>query len=192
MNYSIRVRQNPNSTNTISLLYNSEKFAEIDHNELSGCGFNFCYVGKDHCQPAQPWGNLSDVEIKDANHATLQVTGSNIPNAFDVPGYEDLAGVLTEAYEQSARGKGKERHANNKPFTEQAIMRISRGRSGVGGLGYQVQKKTDEAIGMVERGNHEAACKELMGAIVYAAAAILLIREKRAGELPVSHGHHPV
>lgn len=131
-------------------------------------------------------------DISDARTGILQVTESNILKTFNVPGYEALAGVLTEAYDQSARGKGKERHANQRPFTEQPIMRISRGRSSIGGLSYQIQKKADEAIGMVERGNHEAACKELMGSIVYAAAMILLIREQHAGELPVSPGHHPV
>lgn len=131
--------------------------------------------------------HIRSVMIKNAHRGDLYVSKSNIiQNMFDVPGYEDLAGVLAEAYGQAARGKGKERHANQSPFKNQPIMRISRGRSGIGGLSYQIQKKADEAIGMVERGKHEAACKELMGSIVYAAAMILLIREKNAGELPVS------
>ncbi len=98
--------------------------------------------------------------------------------SFDVPGYEKLADVLTKAYDQSARGKGRERHANDKPFLEQPIFGISR-MVGLGGLTYQVCKKAQEATGMHERGSNDAAQAELLGVIVYAAAAYLLIEEKK-------------
>lgn len=91
-----------------------------------------------------------------------------------VPGYEDLARILQGAYDQSAKGKGKERHANDKPFNKQPIMEIGR-MVGVGGHTYQICKKAQEAGGMVDRGKLEAAKAELRGAMVYAAAAILLI-----------------
>ena len=45
---------------------------------------------------------------------------------MDVPGYEDLAAVLTAAFDQAARGKGKERHANGRAFTDQPIFEINR------------------------------------------------------------------
>lgn len=95
-------------------------------------------------------------------------------NAMNVPGYEDLARILQGAYDQSAKGKGKERHANDKQFNQQPIMEIGR-MVGVGGHTYQICKKAQEAGGMVDRGKLEAAKAELRGVMVYAAAAILLI-----------------
>jgi len=98
------------------------------------------------------------------------------PSDFAEVGYEPLAGVLREAHDQAAIGKGKERHANAKPFTEQPILAIGR----MCGLGYhtgQIQKKVQEAGSMHARGHNDAAIAELLGAINYSAAAILLIRE---------------
>ncbi len=95
-----------------------------------------------------------------------------------VPGYEPLARVLGLAYDQSAKGKGKERHANENPFLKQPIMEIGRMLgSTADGEFYQVIKKVQEASNMVARGNASAAKAELLGAIVYSAAAYLLIEE---------------
>ena len=91
-----------------------------------------------------------------------------------VPGYENLGRILQGAYNQSAKGKGKHRHANNKPFEKQPIMAIG-GMVGVGGHTYQVCKKAQEATSMVAREEYDAAIAEMRGVIVYAAAAILLI-----------------
>lgn len=95
-----------------------------------------------------------------------------------VPGYEPLARVLGLAYDQSAKGKGKERHANARPFAKQPIMEIGRmlGSTADGEM-YQIIKKVQEASNMVARGNAPAAKAELLGAIVYAAATYLLIEE---------------
>lgn len=95
-------------------------------------------------------------------------------NQMNVPGYENLGRILQGAYDQSAKGKGKHRHANNEPFEKQPIMAIG-GMVGVGGHTYQVCKKAQEATSMVAREEHDAAIAELRGVIVYAAAAILLI-----------------
>lgn len=96
--------------------------------------------------------------------------------AFSAPGYETLAAELQHAFSQSAHGKGKQRHASAKPFDRQPIMEIGR----MVGPGYatgQAQKKAQEAIGMLGRGEKEKALAELHGAIVYIAAAAALIRE---------------
>ena len=99
---------------------------------------------------------------------------------FGVPGYERLAEILTAAYDQSARGKGKERHANASPWHEQRINTIPAGqRSIMDGVAYQVQKKTLEAADMAERGDLDAAEREMLGAIVYAAACIEQIRRAK-------------
>ena len=94
-----------------------------------------------------------------------------------VEGYAPLADVLRDAYDQSARGKGKERHANGKPFLMQPIMSIGR----MVGPGYplgQAMKKAQEAGGMYARSNTPAAVAELLGVIVYTAAAIMLMKEQ--------------
>jgi len=92
--------------------------------------------------------------------------------------YDALASVLREAHAQAASGKGSERHANGRGFTEQPIMEIPRmlGGSPEGQL-YQIMKKAQEANGMVKRKEAEAAIRELLGVINYAAAAVLTIRE---------------
>lgn len=95
-------------------------------------------------------------------------------------GYEELDRVLFEAFNQSAHGKGKSRHANDKAFPNQPIMTIGR-MVGVGGHSYQIMKKAQEATNMSLRGEHDAAIVEFRGAIIYAAAAILLIEEKGNG-----------
>jgi len=97
-------------------------------------------------------------------------------NDTHTDGYEDLRAILDEAYAQSSQGKGKERHANNLPWDKQPILQITRNV----GLGYptgQAAKKIYESCGMVKREKREAAVQELLGAIVYAAAAIRYIRE---------------
>ena len=98
-----------------------------------------------------------------------------------VEGYEPLARVLGLAYDQSAKGKGKERHANARPFAKQPIMEIGRmlGSTADGEM-YQIIKKVQEASNMVARGNAPAAKAELLGAIVYAAATYLLIEESES------------
>lgn len=94
-----------------------------------------------------------------------------------VEGYAPLAEILKEAYDQSARGKGKERYANGKPFLMQPIMSIGR----MVGPGYplgQAMKKAQEAGGMYARSNTPAAVAELLGVIVYTAATIMLMKEQ--------------
>ena len=90
--------------------------------------------------------------------------------------YAPLWRVLDAAYDQAANGKGRERHANAKPFTDQPIMEIAR----MVGPGYQLgqaMKKAQEAGGMIQRGQPDRARAELLGAINYLAACVLLIEE---------------
>lgn len=94
----------------------------------------------------------------------------------EVEGYERLLDILSQAYNQSAHGKGKERHGNNLPWHEQPIGAIGR-MVGPGFNAGQVIKKTQEALGMIERGEIEAAEREMLGAIVYAASIVMLIQK---------------
>jgi hypothetical protein len=92
--------------------------------------------------------------------------------------YQPLKTVLMLAYQQAALGKGKERHASGKPFMRQPMMEICRSH-GMGFATGQADKKSQEAIGMVARGEHDAAKFEILGAINYLAGAYLLIDEMR-------------
>lgn len=94
-----------------------------------------------------------------------------------VPGYRSLKNILDRAYEQSACGKGRERHANDQPFDKQPIMQIT-DAVGVGFPLGQAAKKITEAAGMLERKNTDAAVRELLGAIVYLAAAIIKVEKQ--------------
>lgn len=92
----------------------------------------------------------------------------------EVKGYEDLTRILNEALQQATSGKGKERHAGNKPFSEQPISRISE----ICGKGFpigQAIKKAEEAITLLRLKGKAAGKAELLGAIVYLAAGILEI-----------------
>lgn len=95
---------------------------------------------------------------------------------FDVAGYERLAGVLERAYNQAAKHKGAERHANDKPFHEQPMQAIA-DRRGIGFILGQVDKKTEEAQGMIDRGENDKAVHELLGAIVYLAGAVIFLEK---------------
>lgn len=103
-------------------------------------------------------------------------TEDGSPAGSTAADYAPLYDILDEATLQASSGKGKERHANGKPFLRQPIMETGR----IVGPGFalgQVMKKAGEAKGMADRGEREAAVREILGAIVYAAAAALLIRE---------------
>lgn len=116
-------------------------------------------------------GKARKVAVVD--HPLPQVAAGHI---LAEAGYDTLGRELMEAFNQSAHGKGKVRHANARPFDRQPIMEIGR----MVGPGYQTgqaQKKLQEAIGMLKRGETEKALAELHGAIVYTAAAAVLIRE---------------
>lgn len=93
--------------------------------------------------------------------------------------YEPLKAVLARALEQAAHGKGKDRHANGQPFMDQPIMTIAR----MVGPGFhigQAMKKAQEANTMAGRGHAQNAVFELLGAVNYLAAAILLIEERQS------------
>lgn len=91
-----------------------------------------------------------------------------------VPGYESLRSVLLRAYDQAARTKGAERHANDLPFHRQPMQTIAAKR-GVGFLLGQADKKTEEAQGMYGRSETDKAIHEMLGAINYIAGAIIFM-----------------
>jgi hypothetical protein len=88
------------------------------------------------------------------------------------PGYASLQSVLRRALEQAAHGKGKERHASvGVPFVEQPIV-----TEGIeqGGNGFQIGQARKKALESM-RLPKERAVAELLGAINYLAAAVVLV-----------------
>ena len=140
-------------------------------------------IGGQPCSPSELL-KPEDLALDPEDLALDPAVGPTTGIKFDVewndivttPGYEPLAAILREAHDQAAKGKGIERHGNGKPFVDQPIMAIGR-MCGVGFQTGQIQKKVQEATTMAGRGDNAAAIRELLGAINYSAAAILLIRE---------------
>lgn len=137
-------------------------------------------VAEDTDASIERGATASETNAIDPDHIADLVYGfkPEPPNADAIvkPGYESLAGILGEALEQASRGKGNQRHARGEAFHHQPIMEIAR-RRGIGFQLGQVDKKTLEAQGMLERGETDAAVREFLGAINYLAAAIMTARE---------------
>ena len=100
--------------------------------------------------------------------------------------YDALIHVFLDAVDQAATGKGRERHATNEPFQKQLICAGAR-LYGTGAPLFQAHKKIQEASRLSEfppdqngRTGPERAVHELLGAMVYAAAAVIVLREQEA------------
>ena len=87
--------------------------------------------------------------------------------------YGRLVYALSLAYNQAAFGKGKERHANNKPFEEQTMMVANRVTDGGFGWG-QIFKKIQEIPNIKDPDMKKA---EMVSIIVYAAGWVLWFEE---------------
>jgi len=97
--------------------------------------------------------------------------------ANDYDPYWILKDTLARAYDQAKNGKGKERHAKaNEPFENQKVCEITR-RVGLGYPLGQAIKKAEEAL----RLDTQAGVKEILGAINYLAAAIIVMEEEWEG-----------
>lgn len=88
---------------------------------------------------------------------------------MDAPGYERLADVLRRAFDQAARGKGKERHAIERAFHDQPMQTASELIGSADGLLFQAIKKTQES----RRLPLDRSVAERLGAIVYLAGSII-------------------
>lgn len=89
--------------------------------------------------------------------------------------YWMLQKILMEAFQQASEGKGKERHAEkDERFEDQQICEITR-RCGMGFPLGQAVKKIQETKKLDTSAKR---IHELLGAINYIAAAILVDREK--------------
>jgi hypothetical protein len=95
------------------------------------------------------------------------------------PGYEELDRILELAFEQAANGKGNDRHGRKgEAWHEQPIIRHQKAY-GIGGALFQAAKKMEEAMEMADSSR---ARFELLGAIVYIAAAYRFLEIKNETE----------
>lgn len=105
-----------------------------------------------------------------ADDSGIRSTLFRFKNEKDRDDYMPLLRTFLGALEQAAYGKGRERHANDLPFTEQPILTMARMLDSDAGLAQQVIKKTIEARSLPTK---QARINELRGTLVYAAAMIL-------------------
>jgi len=87
-------------------------------------------------------------------------------------GYEALTQTLYKAYCRAALTKGKERHANSNPFTQQEICEDLR-IFGTHPALFQARKKIKESA----RLPLEDSINELLDAVVYLCAAVIVQEE---------------
>lgn len=97
--------------------------------------------------------------------------------------YMSLNKVLLRAYDQAARGKGKERHASDLPFDEQPMQSLSGQLGSEAGLIFQACKKATEGFRM---GDPERTIREYLGAINYLAGAVIFLEKKMEAKNGVS------
>lgn len=96
-----------------------------------------------------------------------------------MPGYESLAAVLDNALHQAQAGKGQERHAvDGEPFHDQQIVQLGEwmGGSTAFAIGQACKKAIESTRFSV---TPERAIAELLGAINYLAAAVLVIQRRQ-------------
>jgi len=119
-----------------------------------------------------------DDELQETKAALDAVQPPSRATSIDIPeGYLPLALVFSEALQQAAWGKGRERHVTAPlPFEQQKSCSIARSV----GLGYpigQAVKKAEESLILADRGP-----AELLGAINYLAMAHIVMTEQIENE----------
>lgn len=87
--------------------------------------------------------------------------------------YAELKEVLDAAFERASRGKGAERHADNRPFIKQDIC-TEQEFLGQGPIIFQIRKKAKETLRLK---SNQAKINEYLDVIVYAAAAVIMLQE---------------
>ena len=93
--------------------------------------------------------------------------------------YYDLVKVFYDAFYQASAGKGSERHAysSDESYSKQVLCEMDRRLGGKAiGPRYQAVKKIYESARM----DKSAAIKEILGAINYLAAAVIVLEEKES------------
>lgn len=137
-----------------------------DNNGFLYDRFGNAFQGTTSAHPVLPAWSLDGCVSK--SQPVLEAAG------MDVAGYECLADVLLRAYDQSARGKGKERHGRDQPFNQQPMQELIGLYGGGFALG-QAAKKAQESMRLPK----DRAVVELLGAIVYLAGAVIALENSQ-------------
>ena len=120
---------------------------------------------------ASHWDQIVVKSASPADHATVDLASR----------YGELRRVLQDAWEQASSGKGHERHDDGREFQDQLICYIGQQLESTD---FQVGQVVKKAIESTRLGD-EAAIRELLGVINYAAAAVILrrrsLRDKQKG-----------
>lgn len=111
--------------------------------------------------------------IKKAEHEDTTLPEPELP-LVEIDPYSILFTVLWEASDRASHGKGKDRHANNKPFDQQPIV-MEGENFGINGNLQQIRKKCLECL----RLDYTRARNELLDVIVYAAASVIILDKQQ-------------
>ena len=116
-------------------------------------------------------------ELKqELNHVpTLPAVPTGLIPEIKTGDYDSLDDVLTRAFDQASKGKGKERHAQSLPFENQPMQQISNLVGSPDGMVYQLMKKAQESLRLPTT---ERKVAELLGTIVYTAGVIIYLENK--------------
>jgi hypothetical protein len=122
------------------------------------------------------WGEIENAYSKDIKEETphISVTIGNETTPID-PDYEALFLAMFSAFDQGAKGKGKERHGNDLTYLEQPICTLPKQGHGLGALTYQISKKAGEANTLLDIKGVDAAIREIKGCVNYGAAALIYL-----------------
>lgn len=118
-----------------------------------------------------PWSIVEDQVERDIRAGGRAMAARTQPE----PGYEQLAAIHDRALEQAQSGKGKERHASHgEAFHDQKIVQLCEWMDSTHGAVFQAAKKAIESTRLPP----DRAEAELLGAINYLAAAVIVLRRK--------------
>lgn len=127
-----------------------------------------------------PAGWWLDPDPSDEDRLMVLVSEQSMQHATKET-HASLERVFALAVAQSRDGKGADRHGNGKPFEDQPIVRdIAELGSNHGAIA-QVRKKALESTRLAATGRKDMAMAELLGAMVYAGAAYLILEAECPG-----------
>ncbi len=96
--------------------------------------------------------------------------------------YEKLADVFFLAHQQACEGKGKERHAlKGERFEDQQICQLGRW---LGSEDFELGQAIKKCLEVNRLDTPERKIHELLGAINFIAAAVILLQEKQKQQIP--------
>jgi len=138
------------------------------------------YIGGHDCHGKGEYGFCEYVLTENCTKVSEYEYMKNLDELSVIDdGYKELDEVFNDAYDSASIGKGKERHADDNNYEDQVICVVQRLLKDhpFGGQAFQVIKKTIEAGRLYKIKGKDAAYKEILGAINYAAAMGILIKE---------------